>query len=131
MEPIVTHYKNGFTLVEALIALLILSILLLGLVPAFVKAYNLNYKMSLYNTGVEIAQNTLEEIRSDDFDNINSSNSTVSMKIKKADINYTVSQTVSSLYNGELKQVIVKVRWPIAGQYQDYNVTTVVGAIDE
>ena len=121
--------ENGFTLLEALFAILILSVMLLGLIPAFMKAYNINQELALREAAIEIANDRIERLRSEDFSTISSNSTTVMRQIKKASIPYSVNTTVTSLYGGELKSVTVRVFWNYRGDQKSYNATTIIGDI--
>ena len=128
---VVQSNHNGFTLVEALIAILVLSVMLLGLVPAFLKAYNLQNETALREVAMDIAHERLEMLRSMDIDDISSNSTSVTRQINKNDVTYTVNSTVTSLFSGDLKQVTVRVYWNYRNQQKSYNATTTIGAIDE
>ncbi|NPA95046.1 MAG: prepilin-type N-terminal cleavage/methylation domain-containing protein [Thermodesulfobacteria bacterium] len=130
MEQTVTHNKKGFTLIEALVALLLLSIVLLGLIPSFLSVYNLNLEMTTHDIAVEIAQELLEEARSQSLSNLIDSNSTISRRVNKTDVNFNVKQNVVDVFGGELKKVYIKVLWTYRGQPRSYNATTVVGGLN-
>lgn len=123
--------EQGFNLVEALIAILILSVMLLGLLPAFLKAYNLQNETALRETAMDIAHERLEELRSIDIDDITSNSLSLVRRVNKNDVTYTVNSTVADLYDGDLKQVFVKVYWRYRNQQRSYNATTTIGAVDE
>ncbi len=121
--------ENGFTLLEALFAILILSVMLLGLIPAFMKAYKINQELALREAAIEIANDRIEMLRSEDFSTISSNSTTVTRQIKKASIPYSVNTTVTTLYGGELKSVTVRVFWNYRGDQESYNATTIIGDI--
>ncbi len=122
---------GGFTLVEALIAILILSIMLLGLIPAFIRAYNINYELATRDTAIDIAQEVLEQARSSGYSSVTSGIQTIYRRIKKTTIPYSVNTTVTNLFDGDLKIVKVVVDWTVKGEQKSYSVTTVVGDIHE
>ena len=128
---VVTRNNRGFTLIEALIAILILSVMLLGLIPAFMKAYNVNQEVSLRDAAMDIAHESLEVLRTKGFSNLSSNSTYVVRRIMKRDVPYTVDTQVASLYGGDVYQVTVKVKWKYRDDNVSYNVTTVVGDIDE
>ena len=123
--------EQAFTLVEALIAILILSVMLLGLVPAFIKAYNLQNEIALREVAVDIAHEKLEKLRTMDIDDISSNSTSVTRRINKRDVTDTVNSTATTLFNGDLKQIIVSVYWNYRNQQKSYNATTTIGSIDE
>lgn len=127
---VVSRNSRGFTLIEALIAILILSIMLLGLIPAFMKAYNVNQEVSLRDAAIDIAHERLEVLRTKGLSNLVSNSTCVVRRIMKRDVPYTVDTLVASLYGGDVYQVTVKVRWKYRDDNVSYNVTTVVGDMD-
>jgi prepilin-type N-terminal cleavage/methylation domain-containing protein len=67
METNVKLNKNkkikGFTLIEALIAMLIFALILIFMAQSILLAYKINFLNSIRNTAWEIASNELENIR--------------------------------------------------------------------
>lgn len=131
MVIVMQNNNHGFTLVEALVAVLILSIMLLGLLPAFLKAYNLSNETALREAAMDIAHERLEELRSMDIDNISSGSMSMTQRINKNNVTYTVNSTVTSLLGGDLKKVVLRVYWQYRNQQRSYNATTTIGAIND
>ncbi len=121
--------EQGFTLVEALVAMIVLAFMLLSLIPAFLTAYNTNIRTAMKDEGIKVAQEILEISRMNNFTNLSSANATINRQIKKAIIPYTVRTVVTDLYGNELKGLKVKVSWTYKGNTYSYNATTVIGPI--
>ena len=98
--------SKGFTLIEILIALVILSISLLGLAGLMVKTTNNNSYGAHITEAVTFAQDKMEELKATQWDNI----------LKGTDnipgctgINYIRNWDVS--INGNLKTINIKINW--------------------
>lgn len=116
--------NKGFTLIEAIVSMLILSILLIGLLASFLKAIDINVYNYLRDEAVKIAQFELEECRNKPFSNIVNSNSTVNVQFRNSNYAYNVVRTVNDLVG--MKEVKVQVDWSYKGRNCSYSVSTVI-----
>ena len=122
------HNPLGFTLIEALIAILILSIMLMGLIPAFVRMYKINHDIEIREVARDLAYSTLEEIRSTDAGNITPSSTTIVRYIRNVPVSFGLNVTTTNLYNGEMLRVDVRVYyWSSDGTLRPFNATALVG----
>lgn len=121
--------KLGFTLIEILTALTILSVAMLGFIPmviSTIRANNFGAKMS---RSTQLAQDKLEEIKRMPFTDTNITSATypLNSSVETFDAIFQRSYTVD-LIGGDpdLKQITVSVDWKLAGRpAQSTNYVTV------
>jgi len=98
--------SKGFTLIEILIALVILSISLLGLAGLMVKTTNNNSYGAHITEAVTFAQDKLEELKATQWDNILQGGDNI---IGCTGINFTRNWDIGT--NGNLKTITIKINW--------------------
>jgi type II secretory pathway pseudopilin PulG len=103
------------TLIEVLIAILIIFIVFLGLSGAGIFVLNENIKNSLRDEAVSVAGMEMEQVRNISFDNLYSAPGTqgvdnVVRQIRGLTVNYGVTRTVTILNLNNL-QVSINVTW--------------------
>ena len=107
--------KEGMTLIEVLIAIVITFIVFLGLSGSGIFVLNENIKNSLRDEAVSVAGMEMEQIRNFPFDNLYSAPGTqsvdnVTRQIRGLTVNYGVTRTVTILDLNNL-QVSINVTW--------------------
>ena len=126
--------KKGLTLVEVMIALLILLIVSLALMQTAMVSIDANTKNSLRDEAVKIAEELMGETRSlpfDDFDQNGTTdpdpltmNGTVTRQIRNTTITYTTT-TVVDTFNEDNKEIDITVSWTWAGQLFNHRISTI------
>ncbi|WP_029520371.1 prepilin-type N-terminal cleavage/methylation domain-containing protein [Persephonella sp. IF05-L8] len=118
--------KKGFSLIEALVALFILALLLLGLLSSLIVVYDNSTKNLLRDEAVKIANEYAEKYRNMDFSSIPPSASvTEERKIRNAQVTYTVNVNSSDI-NNQIKRVQITVNWTYKGKNYSHTVETLV-----
>jgi prepilin-type N-terminal cleavage/methylation domain-containing protein len=107
--------KDGMTLIEVLIAVVITFIVFLGLSGAGIFVLNENIKNSLRDEAVSVAGMEMEQVRNTSFDILYSAPGTqsvdnVARQIRGLTVNYGVTRTVTILDLNNL-QVSINVTW--------------------
>ena len=119
MEPspggLALKNKEGMTLVEVLIAVLITFIVFLGLSGAGIFVLNENIKNELRDEAVSVAGMEMEQVRNTPFDTLYDNTappppSPVVRQIRGLTVNYGVTRTVTQLDFNNL-QVSINVTW--------------------
>jgi len=121
-----TKSKEGYTLVETLIAMFIFAILLLGLLAGLIATYDFSTRNLIRDEAIKIAQETLEKYRYKNFDDINSENKTVTRQIRNNNITFNVSTTVTDEVAGEMKRVTAYISWNYKGKNYSYQIETLI-----
>lgn len=114
--------NKGFTLIEVLISMIILTVLLLGLLGALAKAIDLNVRNYLRDEAVKIAQEKLEEYRNIGFDNVVSGNSTLSVPFRNNNYTFTLNSNVDDF--SDFKKITLTVNWSYKGKNYTYSLYT-------
>jgi len=107
--------NSGFTLIEFLVAIVILMVGLLGLLQTINVAINHNLQNDLRNIAVSVADEEMSKSLSIGYDNISSgSPKQVQKMVLNAMKNYSVVRTVSQVSSGasaSTRQVDLLVSW--------------------
>lgn len=111
--------KGGFSLLEVLVALVIVAIILLGNMVALSLSYRRNVENILRDEAVRVAQELMEVYR----DN-GSCPSPVSRQIRNYQQTFQVSCNSTSLMDGNIVQLTITVSW-IDPQGQSHNIEMV------
>ena len=124
------HKKNkGFTLVEALVALVILAVLLLGLLSALIITYEHSTRNIMRDEAVKIANEYAETYRNMGIGNIPANqNITVNRKIRNSVVAFTVKIVSLDIVAGKIKQVKITVSWTYKGKTYSHTIETLVGS---
>ena len=121
--------KKGLTLVEVMIALVVLLIVSLALMQTALVSINSNMTNILRDEAVSIAEESMNEARNIPFDNLaaGASGETVSRNFKNiANFQYAVTRTVTDL-NFNNKQIEIRVTWNWKGNpIPPHIITTIV-----
>ncbi|MBF0317473.1 MAG: prepilin-type N-terminal cleavage/methylation domain-containing protein [Nitrospirae bacterium] len=137
MKRIVDLHKDlandkGFTLVEALVSMLILMFVMLGLLQAITVASDVTYKNELRDEVTKIVKEELEATRDADFDlvltgtcQMCTSPNTYTRQFKNASINFGIAKTVTAL-DANNKRVDTTVTWVYKGETMTYTVNTLI-----
>jgi type IV pilus assembly protein PilV len=105
--------KKGLTLVEVMIALVVLLVVSLALMQTALVSINANMTNVLRDEAVSIAEMRMNEARNIPFDNLvaGASGETVSRDFRNiANFQYTVTRMVTDL-NSDNKQIEIRVAW--------------------
>jgi type IV pilus modification protein PilV len=117
---IVGKNTEGFSLIELLVALVILSISLLALASIIITSIQVNRQNDCRNTAIRLTTETTENLLAQPIDLLSNSNSTVSVKIRGVALPYTVSTNIIPL-TSDLKQINITVSYSLKGQQYTNN----------
>jgi type IV pilus modification protein PilV len=108
--------QSGFTLIECLVAIVILALGLTGVVGCFTAALVSNQRASHLQLATSIAQDTIEDMRSRGFGGVDYDAFPASSTISQLPGGTkTISFTTPYLSNARLLKVSVNVSWRNAG----------------
>jgi len=106
-------YKNngGFTLVEVMVAMIIMVVGMFGLLEAVNVAMEHNLRNHMRDEAIYVGESVMNDLRGKPFDKLSSSYSTRSVPSKLRGVvkNYSVDSTTIGM--GDSKQLQVIVRW--------------------
>lgn len=118
--------KQGMTLVEIMIALMILLIASLALMKTAMLGISMNVQNTLRDEAVNVAEAEMNVLRSQPFNNIASAaTATVSRNFRGFTEDYGFTPTVASI-TADSKQVNISVTWNYRGQAYVHSITTIL-----
>lgn len=134
MERIaVLNNRRGMTLIEVMIALLILMVVSLALMQTALLGIRENLRNALRDEAVNIADQRMNELRNTDFNSpdlalvSNQTETIISRTFRAANVNFTPKRTVTPIGSDmTTKQITITVSWGFAGQSYAHNVTTIM-----
>ena len=116
--------RNGFTLVEVIVAIVLIGVGLMGLAALSTTVTRANVQSSSLTTATALAQERVERLRTDDYDAIASGNDA-----RVVDgVTYTRTWTVTADDPAQgLKTVAVAVSWTSRGATHTTRLATIRG----
>jgi prepilin-type N-terminal cleavage/methylation domain-containing protein len=127
---ILARNSNGFSLVEMLVALVIIAITLLGLSAATLSSINVNLGNDLRNTGVRLTNQTAEILLALPVDGINSCGMTPDPDGPNYNASYTYDDTNACLGIGADYTRFPNPVQSVKGFKQNFNITWGVTALN-
>ena len=123
--------KKGLTLVEVMIALVVLLIVSLALMQTALVSINANMTNVLRDEAVNIAEMSMNESRNTSFDSLaaGTTSGTVSRTLRNiTNFSYAVTRTVTNLppTNPNNKRLDIAVAWTWKGENYTHSITTIV-----
>ena len=114
MKRIVCRNKKGFTLVELLVAMLVMSIGLMAVLDGLTSYIRINMENQMRHEGMRIGEAALETLRNSDFYQVQGGTVTITSpetrRIRNYDISYTITWTPTSISSSSVA-VQVAVTW--------------------
>jgi prepilin-type N-terminal cleavage/methylation domain-containing protein len=127
MIRIVMSNKKGLTLVEVMIALVIVLLVFLALMQTALVSIESNTVNLLREEAVSVAEMKMNEVRNIPFDSLVSDASSVTRNIRNISGGFTfsTSRTVTDL-GVDNKQVNIVVTWQWKGNTYNHSITTLM-----
>lgn len=127
-QPISIHNNaSGFTLVELLVAMVILLVGLLGLMYSVEIAMEHNLKNQMRGEVVRVAEEAMSDMRSRPFDNVSVTTMVIPSKLRNINRSYTVTKKIVALPNPTVtsRQYQVDVKWLYKNVSTTHSIVTV------
>ncbi len=131
MDRLALHNKNGMTLIEVMIALLILMIVALAVMQTALVGMRVNLQNSMRDEAVNVVDLRMNELRNTPFDTI-SLGTVIEPAISRSFragglVNYRPTRTVRLIdTSGDTKEINVTVNWLYSGKTYTHTVTTIM-----
>ena len=129
MERIVLQNKKGMTLIEIMLALVLLLIVSLALMQTALVGIQTNMQNSARDEAVSVAEMRMNDLRNTPFDSLTATTGTietgVSRSIRNFSLNFTPTRTIADI-NADTKQISISVEWTLKGKTSTHAVTTIV-----
>ncbi len=119
---IVQKSKKGTNLVEVMMAVLILTIVILGGSFFYVASTNQINLREQYRAASRLAGQKLEELKASDYDNVTIGELNDSLTLE----NSTYSRSVVTEDLGSYKKVVVNVNWGPVGMERNISLVTLI-----
>lgn len=105
--------KKGFTLIEAMFAILIMSFIMLGTMTWMISIYRTSTDNMTREEAIKVTQETMEKIRNRRFDSLSTgTNSTNIVRyIQKTPYQFAVTRTITTQVPDIARKLTVNVRW--------------------
>lgn len=128
-QLIVMRNSRGMTLIEVMIAMVILMISSLAIMQTALVAYQNNARNIIRDEAVKVADEQVNEKLNLPFDSLLSgvTVSNVSRAVRNYQVAYTATTTVAAIGSSDTKQIDVLVAWTFRNAPQNHRVTTITG----
>ncbi len=130
MEQAVLRNNRGFTLLETVIAMTILTIMMLGTLQALIGTYSFARNNTLRDHAVKIAEEMLTDYRNTPFPALANGSITATQhtrQLNDAAIIFTSQGVITEEVSGVAKSVRIDVSWTNKGIQHTVSSTTIVG----
>ncbi len=126
MAQIAIFNKNGVTIIEMMVSLVILLFVSLALLQTSIVGTRTNLKNSLRDEAVNVAEMRTNALKSMKFDNITpGAEAVVSRNLRGFTANFTPTRTIIDI-DTDTKQINMTVSWVYSGQTYTHGITTIV-----
>ncbi|NLJ29503.1 MAG: prepilin-type N-terminal cleavage/methylation domain-containing protein [Deltaproteobacteria bacterium] len=122
----VIQNKEGFTLVEVLVAMVVLLLGLLASLFGVMTALDHNLANAMRNEAMTIAQQQMENARSTRYEALvdGDTSSQVQRQFRKAQRTFDVNTNVTAVDN--IKRIIVTVQWTLKNRTHSFSLESIV-----
>lgn len=125
MERIVIRDKGGFTLIEVMIAFVIILITMLGLLNLTAQVTAVGVKNTIRDEGIKVAEEIMAQQRALPYDNI-VTNTPANLTRNLRNFSVTYSPTVSVTPYANAKIIDVTVTWQYRGTNYSHTISSLV-----
>jgi len=125
VQRIVSRNSKGFTIIEVLVAVCILTISMLAILEAVVIAMEHNLNNISRDESVRIAEAKMNDLRNTAFSSLANGSTSVTRNFRNLTRTFNVQWTVSNL-SGNSIAVQVVVNWSHRGVQRSHSITSVM-----
>ncbi|HVN96331.1 MAG TPA: prepilin-type N-terminal cleavage/methylation domain-containing protein [Syntrophorhabdaceae bacterium] len=125
MRTIVRNNKRGFTLVELMVALTILTISMMAMLDCLGRYLQFNMENVISTEAMRIAEQQMEVMRNSDFTSLAGGNANVVRTFRNKNVTFAVTWWVDVLSVNN-RAVRVQVAWTFMNANHQHNATTIM-----
>lgn len=114
IPPTKQRDSRGFSLVEMMVALVILSVSILGMTSMTLTTIRTNLENDLRNGAVRVTTDVAEDLGAMPIEDVVTGTETRQVSIRGSNVNYSVTRTVTPLTN-DLRQVNITIGYTFKG----------------
>ncbi len=118
--------KDGFTLIEVLVTIAILSVVLIALLSCFIHGFNIIFRMRQINIANQSIQEELELVRNMPFDDILSLDSSFTNESLSLLENSSGIINLENSAGDDIKKLTVSALWSCRGRQMRKDIVTYV-----
>ncbi|MEC9488786.1 MAG: type II secretion system protein [Halanaerobium sp.] len=117
--------QQGFTLIEVIVALVLIALIFTAFAQVFGIVINANYKSKMMNNAINLAQSELEKFKQDDF---NLGTVTTGVKEGIAGTSFEKLVEIEEDYQDKLNvnKVTVTIYWQEKGEEKSFSLSTII-----
>ena len=124
--------KKGFTLIELMVAVVILMISMTAILHSIIQYQRINLENTMRNESMRIVEAQLEQLRSQQFAQLvpggpYTPGSQPVRTIRNVSVAYTVNWTIESISSNSVA-IRVNVTWPYRGITHRHNASTIISS---
>lgn len=121
------HDKKGFTLIEVMVAILIMMVGVLGLLSTMSVAMKHNIENQRREEVIRVAEEIMNGMRSQPFDTVFNPITTVTSQLRSSPVTYGVIRHKTSVSTGVTDRYQVDVRWAYKNYSALHTIVTIRG----
>jgi prepilin-type N-terminal cleavage/methylation domain-containing protein len=124
--------RKGFTIIELMVAMMILFISMTAILDFLVKYHRINLENTMRNESMRIAEAQLEQFRNTQFSalSVGTTTTTTQIPIRNISVNYAVTRTIEAVSSGGVVPtslaIRVNVRWSYQGIAHQHGASTII-----
>ncbi len=120
--------NRGMSLIEIMLAMVILLIVSLAVMQTAIVGMNSNVQNALRDEAVSVADRRMNELRNTAFDGISAGTQVepaIAGTTRSFTVNYTPTRAVTQI-NPDMKQITLSIAWNYRGKNYTHSITTIV-----
>jgi prepilin-type N-terminal cleavage/methylation domain-containing protein len=132
LTSVIKMNRKGFTIIELMVAMMILFISMTAILDFLVKYHRINLENTMRNESMRIAEAQLEQLRNAQFSglSVGTTTTTTQIPIRRILVNYTVTRTIQAVSAGGMAPtslaIRINVQWTYQGITHQHGASTII-----
>lgn len=126
-QPTLMHVEKGFTLIEVMVAIVIMMVGVLGLLSTLNLAMEYNIKNQRREEVIRIAEEIMNGMRTRPFGAVFNPTTTVTSRLRSSTVRYAVTRRVTNVTPSVTDRYQVDVRWAYKNYSALHTIVTIRG----